>query len=71
MPNDGSMKVWTKPEYETIDMNAEIGSYQEDFDGERDPVVVGQAQAPGGLESHDVAAARSDQLEVSTGGAAA
>ena len=34
------MKIWTKPEFELIDMNAEIGSYQEDFGEQPDPVVL-------------------------------
>lgn len=68
------MKIWTKPEYEPIDMNAEIGSYQEDFDGERerDPVAVAAPAAiQDGLESRKATAATSDQREVSVGGATA
>jgi hypothetical protein len=29
------MNTWHKPEVTTISMNAEVGAYQEDFDGER------------------------------------
>lgn len=33
--------VWESPSFEEIEMNAEIGSYQEDFDGrEHEPVVL-------------------------------
>ena len=34
--------VWECPSFEEIEMNAEIGSYQEDFDGDdrREPVVL-------------------------------
>jgi hypothetical protein len=31
---------WTSPQCSEIKMDAEIGSYQEDFDGERDPLFV-------------------------------
>ena len=67
------MKIWTKPEYELIDMNAEIGSYQEDFGGERDPVAVtGGLNAAGGeLEPTESTAARTDQAGVTAGGALA
>ncbi len=30
------MTTWTKPEFSEIDMSAEIGSYQEDFDPRED-----------------------------------
>lgn len=28
--------IWELPSFEEIDMSAEIGSYQEDFDGQED-----------------------------------
>lgn len=28
--------IWELPSFEEIDMNAEVGSYQEDFDGQED-----------------------------------
>jgi hypothetical protein len=31
---------WTSPTWAEIKMDAEIGSYQEDFDGDRDPRFV-------------------------------
>ena len=39
---------WTAPTYAEIKMDAEIGSYQEDFDGHGDresPIVDAQASA--------------------------
>jgi hypothetical protein len=36
--------LWTTPSFETIKMDAEIGSYQEDTDPERDtstPAILG------------------------------
>ena len=30
------MTTWTKPEFVEIDMSAEVGSYQEDFDPRED-----------------------------------
>jgi hypothetical protein len=68
------MKTWTKPEYQLIDMNAEIGSYQEDFGEERDPVAAaGKAGGAVGDEREPVVAtaARSDQGGVPAGGASA
>jgi len=29
--------IWETPSFEEIEMNAEIGSYQEDFDGDESP----------------------------------
>jgi hypothetical protein len=48
------MKIWTKPEFQLIDMNAEIGSYQEDFGDERDPVVLADADSSAELEPEPV-----------------
>jgi hypothetical protein len=66
------MKTWTKPEYQLIDMNAEIGSYQEDFGEERDPVAAG-AKAEGvvgeGPEPAAATVARDDQGGIPAGGA--
>jgi hypothetical protein len=67
------MKTWTKPEYQLIDMNAEIGSYQEDFGEEgRDPGAAG-AKAEGavgeGPEPAVATAARDDQGGIPAGGA--
>ena len=39
---------WTTPTYSEIKMDAEIGSYQEDFDGDqpgRDPIAEAGAQS--------------------------
>jgi hypothetical protein len=35
---------WTSPTWTEIKMDAEIGSYQEDFDGDRDPRFVKTAE---------------------------
>ncbi len=64
------MKTWTKPEYQLIDMNAEIGSYQEDFGDERDPVASVAAAAVGDGDSAP-SAAMSEPSGLSVGGAAA
>jgi len=32
-----SIMIWETPSFEEIEMNAEIGSYQEDFDGDESP----------------------------------
>ena len=37
---------WTTPTWSEIKMDAEIGSYQEDFDPGRDPIVESAAAAP-------------------------
>jgi hypothetical protein len=34
---------WTSPTWTELKMDAEIGSYQEDFDGDRDPRFVKSA----------------------------
>jgi hypothetical protein len=34
---------WTAPTYAEIKMDAEIGSYQEDFDGDRESPIANQA----------------------------
>ena len=36
--------IWQKPEFTELSMNAEIGSYQEDFDRWENPPVVEQAE---------------------------
>jgi hypothetical protein len=36
---------WKKPTVEVIDMNAEIGGYQPDFDDERDERPVAEREA--------------------------
>jgi hypothetical protein len=69
------MKTWTKPEYQLIDMNAEIGSYQEDFGDERDPVGRAVAGAEGAVrperESVTATASSSEQPGVSAGATSA
>jgi hypothetical protein len=67
------MKIWTKPEYQLIDMNAEIGSYQEDFGDERDPVAVAGAVSGNGVESEpkEATAGMSDPEGLPIGGASA
>jgi hypothetical protein len=35
---------WTTPTWTEIKMDAEIGSYQEDFEPERDPIADADAQ---------------------------
>jgi hypothetical protein len=35
---------WTTPSYEELKMDAEIGSYQEDFEPERDPIAQADAE---------------------------
>jgi hypothetical protein len=44
-------RTWRTPTYEEIAMNAEIGSYQDDFDrpGDEGPDVI-EAETPGGDE---------------------
>jgi len=41
------MNTWQKPELTTVCMNAEVGAYQEDFDGER-PDTEARADEAGG-----------------------
>lgn len=67
------MKTWTKPEYQLIDMNAEIGSYQEDFGDERDPVAAPGARSAVAVECDpaEATAARSAHAGLSVGGAPA
>ena len=36
---------WTTPTWSEIKMDAEIGSYQEDFEPERDPIADADAAA--------------------------
>jgi hypothetical protein len=36
---------WTTPTWAEIKMDAEIGSYQEDFEPERDPIAESDASA--------------------------
>jgi hypothetical protein len=43
--------VWTAPSFETIRMDAEIGSYQEDSDPERGPAIVTGTDAAEGREA--------------------
>lgn len=41
------MNAWTQPDFEELEMNAEIGAYQPDFDDEREPPpVVRPRRAP-------------------------
>lgn len=40
------MKTWTKPTLEVVNMNAEIGGYQPDFDDGPDAVKRAQAAPP-------------------------
>ena len=40
--------IWQKPEFSEISMNAEIGSYQADFDaGEPTPLVEDESEEAG------------------------
>ena len=39
------MKTWTRPEFEELTMNAEIGAYQPDDDDREPPPVI----APGAV----------------------
>lgn len=36
--------IWEKPEFSELSMNAEIGSYQEDFDKWENPPVIEDAK---------------------------
>jgi len=36
---------WTTPTWSEIKMDAEIGSYQEDFEPERDPIADADAES--------------------------
>ena len=45
---------WTTPTWAEIKMDAEIGSYQEDFEPTRDPAFVGDAAE---TDARDAAAA--------------
>jgi hypothetical protein len=38
--------IWEKPSLVEIEMNAEIGSYQEDFESDDSPHPITRAQAP-------------------------
>jgi len=45
------MKTWTKPTLEVVNMNAEIGGYQPDFDDGPDAVEPRRAaRAPGAAD---------------------
>lgn len=43
---------WELPRYEEIDMNAEVGAYQDDFDG--DPLHVRKNYTVTGMSSEEV-----------------
>ena len=45
VPSHHGPMAWTTPSYEEIKMDAEIGSYQEDFEPERDPIADADAAA--------------------------
>ncbi len=39
------MTTWQKPDFTEVSMNAEIGSYQEDFGGRGNPPILGDGEA--------------------------
>lgn len=62
------MKTWTKPTIEVVNMNAEIGGYQPDFDDGPDAVKRGQAPpSPAEARGQPVAAA-ADAADLPTPG---
>jgi hypothetical protein len=40
------MKTWTRPEFEELTMNAEIGAYQPDEDDREPPPVIAPGAVP-------------------------
>jgi hypothetical protein len=40
------MTTWEKPRFTELSMNAEIGAYQDDFDGDNTPIVEPAEQDP-------------------------
>jgi hypothetical protein len=49
---------WPLPTFIEIDMSAEIGSYQDDFDPPAEPAFITQK----GVEPRETAAARTDEV---------
>jgi len=43
--------TWSEPELSMLNMNAEIGGYQNDFDDEPRPYYGGRQSAPAAVES--------------------
>ncbi len=46
VPEHHDAMAWTTPSYDEIKMDAEIGSYQQDGDGDNVPIVSGLERDP-------------------------